>query len=230
MRGKKCVRTLNAKQSNVCLLPSQIKDEPKPTATIAPKVPVRSGKSVPKPEVLSMPPKASARTVGEELAILTLDERADKTLGEMNEIASFDWGIGDTATTSGLEGCSVIALYDDKAIVWGHYSPGMTLNDETFLDHQKTLDLALGKIEAKARTVGILGTGQAKGVVRVDSRAAGITVPPGMPNIPQIIAAWYQKLGVTILNRATYNSPLPRGTCTIEHASRANGEVRVTMA
>ncbi len=157
MRGKQCVRTLNAKQSGVCLPPSQSKDIPKPTETVPRKAPVQSGNSVPQPRLPSQPPRASARTVEKELVIIILDKRADKTLGEISEIASFDRIIGDTATTIGLEGCSVIALYDDKAIVEGHCSPGMTLDDGTFLDYQKTLDLALGKIETKARSVGILG-------------------------------------------------------------------------
>ncbi|KAJ4989558.1 hypothetical protein SVAN01_04935 [Stagonosporopsis vannaccii] len=208
VRGKQCVRTLNAKQSGVCLPPSQSKDIPKPTETVAQKAPVQSRNSVPQPRLPSQPPRASARTVEKGLVIVTLDKRADKTLGEMSEIASFDRTIGDTATTIGLEECSVIALYDDKAIVWGHYSPGMTLDDGTFLDYQKTLDLAL-----------------AKAVVRVDSRAASMKFPAGMPNLPQIIATWYQKLGVTILNGATYKNPLSRRMCTIEHASRANGEI-----
>jgi hypothetical protein len=146
----------------------------------------------------------------------------------MNEISSFKWEVGDTAKTIGLNGCSVIALYDDKAIVWGHYSPVITMDNGERLDYKQTLSLALGKIESKARSMGILGTGRAKGVVRVDRRAAVWQPLPGEPNIPRIIYNWLLKLGVSDSNMATYNGQnLVDGLCTIGHATIGNAEVKM---
>jgi hypothetical protein len=145
----------------------------------------------------------------------------------MNEIASFVWSVGDIAETIGLHGCSVIALCNDRAIVWGHFSPVMENEDGTWLDSQQTLDLALGRIESKARSMGILGAGQAKGVLRVDHGAATLPPPPGVPNIPLIIRRWYEQLGVTNLNAAVYNLDNGKGTCRVQHVTLGNVAVKM---
>jgi hypothetical protein len=141
----------------------------------------------------------------------------------MNEIASFEWSVGDIAETIGLSGCSAIALYNDRAIVWGHYSPVITQEDGNVLGYQQTLDLALGRIEAQARLMGIIGTGQAKGVVRIHLGAASLRLPSGMPSIPRLITNWFLQLGVTNVNRDVYSGG--RGKLTIKHATTGNAEV-----
>jgi hypothetical protein len=185
---------------------------------------VRPGSSKPSPK------KTGARGLEEDVALLTLEERADKTLDRMNDIDAFEWAVGDSAKTIGLNGCTVIALYNDKAIVWGHYSPVMSENGVITMDHQQTLNLAFSRIEAEARAKGILGgTQRAKGVVRVDIRAASLKPPPGVPNIPQIIFNWFNRLQVSQSDRGIYDGQKITGTCTIEHATTAGGNVKVTM-
>lgn len=145
------------------------------------------------------------------------------TLNEMNEIVSFEWKVGDTATTIGLSGCSAIALYNDKAIVWGHCSPVITQEDGNILGYQETLDLALGRIESKTRSMGILGAGRAKGVVRVHLGAASARPPSDMPSIPLLIRNWFLPLGVIDVNKDVYSGG--RGKLTIKHATIGNAEV-----
>jgi hypothetical protein len=187
--------------------------------------PARPGSSKPSPK------KNGARGLEEDVALLTLEERADKTLDRMNDIDAFEWAIGDSAVTIGLNGCTVIALYNDKAIVWGHYSPVVSVDGVLKMDHQQILNLAFSRIEAEARSKGILGGAQrAKAVVRVAIQAASLKPPPGVPNIPQIVFNWFTRLQVSHSDRDIYDGANIEGTCTIEHATTAGGNVVVKMS
>jgi hypothetical protein len=176
------------------------------------------------------PKKTGARGLEENVALLTLEERAVNTLDRMNDIDAFEWAVGDSAETIGLNGCTVIALYNDKGIVWGHYSPVISVDGVVQLGYQQTLNLAFSRIEAEARSMGILGGAQrAKGVVRVEIQAASLKPPSGMLNIPQIIFNWFIRLQVSHLDRDVYDGVNVKGTCTIEHATTAGGNAKVTM-
>ncbi|KAF3005689.1 hypothetical protein E8E13_005178 [Curvularia kusanoi] len=227
VKGKKCTPAAGTRSSGGCPPPPSSKNP-----NVAPKTPGQSSKPSPKPKVSKKPPKRSdGQRLEEEIRALTFEERADKTLDEMNEIASFEWAVGDTATTIGLAGCSVIAIYNDKAIVWGHYSPVISDGKTIIKDYQEVLHMALTRIESKAQSMGILGTGRARGVVRVDKRAALVPVPQGMPNIPMIIVNWFANVGVIKdkINRGFYDGrELADGTCSIKHITAGNAEVRMS--
>jgi hypothetical protein len=223
VKGKK-PSTSNGTPKPATAKPATAKPATAKPATARP-APSRPGSSKPSPK------KNGARGLEEDVALLTLEERADKTLDRMNDIDAFEWAIGDSAVTIGLNGCTVIALYNDKAIVWGHYSPVVSVDGVVKLDHQQILNLAFSRIEAEARSKGILGGAQrAKGVVRVAIQAASLKPPPGVPNIPQIIFNWFTRLQVSHLDRGVYDGTKIEGDCTIEHATTAGGNVIVKMS
>lgn len=219
IKGEKCTRAVGAKASGACLPPSSNKNP-----TVAPKTPGQPTKPPSKPKSSKKPPKKSnTRGLEEGVAALTFEERTDETLNVMDDIASFEWKVGDTAITIGLAGCSAIALYNDRAIVWGYYSLVITQEDGNVLGYQETLDLAFRTIESKARSMGILGAGRAKGVVRIHLGAASLKPPPGMTSIPRLIANWFLQLGVTDVDRDVYSGG--RGRLTIKHVSIGNAKV-----
>ena len=117
VKNKKCTRAVGAKNPGACLPPSSSKNP-----TVAPTKPEQPKKLPPKPKSSGKPlKKISTRGLEDGIAALTLEERTEEPteelLDKMNDIAFFEWQVGDTAKTYSLNGCLVIALYNDRAIV-----------------------------------------------------------------------------------------------------------------